>query len=67
MSFHATDVRSVDITRQDNMLFLDTSANEEMVESRFVKQRSPLWFRIREKARVTGSTIHSALGLVSSF
>ena len=31
--------------------------------SRFVKQRSQTWFKLREMARVTGSTLNKAVGL----
>ena len=63
MSFHSTVAGRVDISTQDNMLLLNTSDDKEVVESRFVKQRSDIWFCIREKAPVTGSTIHNAIGL----
>ena len=63
MSFHSTVAGRVDISTQDNMLLLNTSDDKEVVESRFVKQRSDIWFSIREKAPVTGSTIHNAIGL----
>ena len=29
----------------------------------FVKQRSDHWFKLRERSRITGSTMHDALGL----
>ena len=62
-SFHNTEARTVDILTQDNMLLLDTIDDAAVIESKFVKQRSELWFRIREKSPVTGSTIYNAIGL----
>ena len=60
------DGNSVDISFQSNMLMLKSSEQEktETIESRFVKQRSALWFKIREKENITNSSIHNGLGLI---
>lgn len=34
-------------------------------ELRFIKQRSPQWFKVREQFRLTGSSLHEGLGLES--
>ena len=58
--------KTIDISYQENMLTLNNDEShliDGVVESRFIKQRTDLWFLLRNKALVTGSTIHSALGL----
>ena len=54
----------VDFTNQPNIALLrDTPDTCAEIEPRFVKQRSEIWHLLRKKARVTGSTMHSAIGL----
>ena len=57
------ETQTVDIAYQKNMLMLRSEESPNIIESRFLKQRTELWFTLREKALVTGSSIHSALGL----
>jgi hypothetical protein len=54
----------VDSSFQDNLVRLKSVVPEALVgDSRYVKQRSPEWFELRKQAPVTGSTMHTALGL----
>ena len=57
--------KEVDQAYQQNMLSLPEEQNDQgaMKNPRFMKQRSNKWFEIRKTAKVTGSTIHSAIGL----
>ena len=45
--------------------FMDLMYGSEFLEQnpQYVKQRSDKWFELRKKSRVTGSTMHNALGL----
>jgi hypothetical protein len=54
----------LDFVAQSNIAMLRES-NDSLVEiePRYVKQRSDIWFEVRKQARVTGSTLHSAIGL----
>ena len=53
-----------DRSYQNNMLCLkETDKNDKDINSNFIKQRSELWHNVRKKARVTGSTLHTAIGL----
>ena len=51
----------VDMSRQDNYHQLNEISRSQ--HTRFVKQRSEKWHKIRKKAMVTGSTCNKALGL----
>lgn len=54
----------VNFSVQQNIAMLreSTGALTE-IEPRYVKQRSDIWFEVRKQACVTGSTLHSAIGL----
>jgi hypothetical protein len=54
----------VDISYQMNAITLK-EPNDDVceIEPRYLKQRSPIWHLLRKKARITGSPLHSALGL----
>lgn len=62
-AIHDSENGEIDISEQRNMLLLKPSEDTCVIESRFVKQRTEFWHVIRDKAPVTGSTIHNALGL----
>ena len=52
------------LTNKRNTIRLaDSSEDTSPQETRFIKQRSPMWHAMRKSARVTGSTVHSAIGL----
>ncbi len=59
----------LELTHQRNyMCLLDsgnaaTSAQGLPIHSRYVKQRSDTWFNLRQRAKVTGSSLYKALGL----
>ena len=65
-----TDVRHVNLTDLGNnyqllppelvSLYMDLDSEENY---QFVKQRTNKWFVLRKEARVTGSTLNSAIGL----
>ena len=65
-----TDVRHVNLTDLGNnyellppelvSLYMDLDSEENY---QFVKQRTNKWFALRKEARVTGSTLNSAIGL----
>lgn len=63
ISPYAVD-NQVDFSVQQNIAMLreSTGALTE-IEPRYVKQRSDIWFEVRKRACVTGSTLHSAIGL----
>jgi post-segregation antitoxin (ccd killing protein) len=53
-------------TRHNMLQMLDVSMSdgtETTIHSRFTKQRTDAWSEIRASARVTGSTLHNAIGL----
>ena len=64
------DVRHIDLSEQTNffslldpdMALLAVNLDEEQ-NSMYIKQGSELWYRKRKKARVTGSTLCTAIGL----
>ena len=65
-----TESKIVQLNLQDNTYFLfNTERNTSYFEmnmkanSDIVKQRSTEWFEMRKKVKVTGSTLHTALGL----
>lgn len=62
-AIHDSENGEIDISEQRNVLLLKPSEDTCVIESRFVKQRTEFWHVIRDKAPVTGSTIHNALGL----
>jgi hypothetical protein len=45
------------------MITLSQDQQTLAMDPQHIKQRSDKWFDIRKAARVTGSTMHSALGL----
>ena len=52
------------LTNKRNTIRLaDSSEDTSPEESRYIKQRSPMWHTMRKSARVTGSTVHNAIGL----
>ena len=56
---------SVDLNRQENYhCLIDTPPNAifHQITPREIKQKTPQWHEIRNTARVTGSTMHRALG-----
>ena len=53
----------LDKSYQQNMLTLVETDETSDVEPRYIKQRSELWHLLRNQARVTGSSLHSAIGL----
>ena len=63
-------IRNITLTEHSNnfqllppevvKLFMDINKEENI---QYVKQRSDEWFKIRKLARITGSTLHSGLGL----
>ena len=66
------DSKVVQLSQQKNAYFLlnidniRQHFNLELPEnSDIIKQRSPEWFTLRKKAKVTGSTLYKALGLES--
>lgn len=55
---------TVDASYQKNLIqLLDVGDENKELNFRFIKQRTNKWRMIREKARVTGSTLHAAVGL----
>lgn len=55
---------TVDASYQKNLIqLLDVGDENKELNCRFIKQRTNKWRMIREKARVTGSTLHAAVGL----
>jgi hypothetical protein len=57
---------TVDLSYQRNMLSIknpNDEATEIEIDPAFLKQRSDIWHALRKKARFTGSTLHSAVGL----
>ena len=66
------DSKVVQLSQQNNAYFLlnidntQQHFNLELPENTdIIKQRSPEWFTLRKKAKVTGSTLYKALGLES--
>lgn len=57
------DVNAIDRSYQQNLLTLLDTEETAVLESRFIKQRSVLWHLLRMQARVTKSSLHSAIGL----
>lgn len=57
------DVNAIDRSYQKNLLTLLDTEETAVLESRFIKQRSVLWHLLRMQARVTKSSLHSAIGL----
>ena len=58
--------RVIDLSLQENYVCLKDapdSMDSSQIPSDYTKQRSNQWFSERKKAKVTGSTIHKALGL----
>lgn len=55
----------VDGAYQHNLITLPTFDPDQAstLEPQFIKQRSDRWFQIRRRARITGSTLHSGIGL----
>lgn len=54
----------IDPSKQTNIAVLrNTTDNVTQIELRFIKQRSGIWHALRKRSRVTGSTLHSAIGL----
>ena len=54
----------IDVSFQENLISLiDTNESKDIVESRFVKQRSEIWTALRKTAYVTGSSIYDAIGM----
>lgn len=63
-----TSALTVDLFSQRNIITLKDFSDlpENMTEElRFIKQRSPQWFKVREQFRLTGSSLHEGLGLES--
>ena len=60
--------KEVDISRQGNVRLLKpvnemmTTLGTDSLESCYVKQRSPEWYDARNKVRVTGSIVYTAIG-----
>ena len=57
-----TQGKIVDLTLQSNYYCL-LGINNCNKESRKIKQLSEKWFELRKEAKVTGSTLHRAIGL----
>jgi hypothetical protein len=57
------DESMIDFTLKTNMLRLKDQVDRDDVAPQHVKQRTDRWFELRKSAKVTGSTIHSAIGL----
>lgn len=54
----------IDLSFQTNILsLLECSETTEIIEARFVKQRSEIWAALRKSAYVTGSTIYDAVDM----
>lgn len=54
----------VDLNEQENYVCIKKMLNNTTDEStRYIKQRTQAWHTIRNRAKVTGSTMHTALGL----
>ena len=67
-----SESKLVDLHLQNNAHFLFSSERNELYfdlsikeNSDIVKQRSAKWFAMRKNVKVTGSTLHAALGLES--
>lgn len=61
-----TSALTVDLFSQRNIITLKEFSDlpQNMTEElRFIKQRSPQWFKVREQSRLTGSLLHEGLGL----
>jgi hypothetical protein len=58
-------VQDVAVTKweQSNMVFLNPNYQATIMETMYIIQRSQMWLQVRKLARVTGSTIHNAIGL----
>ena len=53
----------LDKSYQQNLLTLVETGDTTDLEPRYIKQRSEMWHLLRNQARVTGSSLHSAIGL----
>lgn len=55
----------LDIFYQRNMLCLQTTTQEGhfLIEPKYVRQRSFIWYHLRKSASSTGNTLHSSIGL----
>ena len=58
----------LDLSYQRNLLTLkDTECTDEstqvQIDPQYLKQRSKIWFELRKRCRITGSTLHTAIGL----
>lgn len=69
---HYCNQRNVDMSKQKNYVCLkgmseDLLSQPEMLlmYSKFTQQRTPAWFDLRKKGKITGSTLNAALGLDS--
>ncbi|CAC5401579.1 unnamed protein product [Mytilus coruscus] len=61
---HYVTESTVDISYQENHVSLmENDESVSTLEPRYLKQRSDVWHILRKSTRVTGSTLHSALGL----
>ena len=56
---------TVELDKQENYMCLIDKCLDitTSLDTRQVKQNTPRWFEIRKEAKVTGSTMHRALGL----